>query len=838
MIRPLLALVLALLLALPAARPAQARDVSVFVFGHSLIHHVSDSETTGVPHWLALMARAGGHGLRLDGAWGFLPDHARNLPPRPQWGFAGVDRAWTNESTAFRMAGFDAVILATPNFIQDWPPTDPVHEAPALDLAHRILDWSANQMDPALAPRLFLYEGWPPLRGHQGLLDRFPPGARGFADWKARTAGPYHDWHEGLLASLRERLPGRDIRLIPTASVLGTLLAEEPLADIPAEALFYDDDPHGTATFYLLAAMVTYAALWGEAPPAIALSPDIHPAVAAHYDALADRVAELAGAAPRRAALPAPDNPALAMGLNGIADWSTQTPFLDRMRSARPWLAHENGVWGAWTFERLREGGYLSPEGWPRALPPGAGALETFVLTDLPPGAASLAGTYILRWQGTARVSVGGRARDVRPLGARALRFAFAPGEGAVSIAVSRLDPADPLRAMTLLREDQEALFAAGEVFDPDFLARVGGFRALRFMDWMATNGSTQARWQDRPQLGDFTWAWRGVPVEVMVDLANRVGADPWFTLPHGADDDYVTRFAQVVHDRLDPRLKVHAEWSNEVWNWIFPQAAWARDRALARWGDDPVGDGWMQYAGLRAAEVADLWAAAFADAPHRLVRVVGVHTGWPGLEDALLDAPRAVAEGRPAPSESFDAYAVTGYFGYAALGPDRAQAAMAEAREGRLAASLVALSRADIADLRDRLWPHHREAAARRGLRLVAYEAGPHIVPEGPAAEDGPTLAALADFAHSPAMGALMAELIDAWAASGGTLLAPFVDTAPPSRWGAWGALRWPGDWNPRWQALLDANARPLWWDEPREAGTFADRPPGKGIVAPEQAG
>ncbi|EPX82379.1 hypothetical protein ruthe_03308 [Rubellimicrobium thermophilum DSM 16684] len=245
--------------------------------------------------------------------------------------------------------------------------------------------------------------------------------------------------------------------------------------------------------------------------------------------------------------------------------------------------------------------------------------------------------------------------------------------------------------------------------------------------------------------------------------------------------------------------------------------------------------DAWMQYAGLRAAEVADLWAEVFADEPRRLVRVVAVHTGWPGLEEALLDAPLVQAEGRPPPLASFDAYAVTGYFGLAAVGADRAAAAMAEAREGRLPAVIETMARADIADLRDRLWPYHRAAAARRGLRLIAYEGGPHIVPEGPAAEDGPTLAALAEFAHSPQMGALMTELLDAWAASGGTLFAAFVDTAPPSRWGAWGALRWPGDWNPRWQALLDANARPLWWEEPRALGTFAGRPAG---APPRDAG
>ena len=110
-------------------------------------------------------------------------------------------------------------------------------------------------------------------------------------------------------------------------------------------------------------------------------------------------------------------------------------------------------------------------------------------------------------------------------------------------------------------------------------------------------------------------------------------------------------------------------------------------------------------------------FAEAFADAPERLVRVVGVHTGWLGLEDALLDAPLAVAEGRPAPSESFDAYAVTGYFGHAIASEEAAPGLRAAIADGTAGALAAAGARADIAQLAGEIWPHHREAAARRGL-------------------------------------------------------------------------------------------------------------------------
>ncbi|MDX5402185.1 MAG: hypothetical protein LPK02_08280, partial [Rhodobacterales bacterium] len=63
---------LALLLAWGALFPGTASaqqmvDRKVFVFGNSLVHHLSNSDETTVPHWLNRLARAGGNRLALDG---------------------------------------------------------------------------------------------------------------------------------------------------------------------------------------------------------------------------------------------------------------------------------------------------------------------------------------------------------------------------------------------------------------------------------------------------------------------------------------------------------------------------------------------------------------------------------------------------------------------------------------------------------------------------------------------------------------------------------------------------------------------------------------------------
>lgn len=110
----------------------------------------------------------------------------------------------------------------------------------------------------------------------------------------------------------------------------------------------------------------------------------------------------------------------------------------------------------------------------------------------------------------------------------------------------------------------------------------------------MLTNGSPIQTWEDRPRMEDATWTSWGVPAEVMIDLSNQIGADPWFTMPHMADDAYVSNFATLVRDRLHPRLKAYVEYSNEVWNFIFPQAQWAGAQAEAMWG--PSETGWIQF--------------------------------------------------------------------------------------------------------------------------------------------------------------------------------------------------------------------------------------------------
>ncbi len=514
---------------------------------------------------------------------------------------------------------------------------------------------------------------------------------------------------------------------------------------------------------------------------------------------------------------PIPKQP-IAINLAPIADWSPQAPFLDHFKTARPWIGHLPGQWGGAGHADLEAAGYLDPDGWPTAIPPELGSIGTVVLTELPEAAASLAGRYVLRYSGDGIVEVSGRAENLH-YGQGEVRFDFTPGPGTVDIRIQRTDrkgTGDNIRNMSLVKQEHLAAFDAGALFNPLWLDHLRGFAALRFMDWMATNNSAQTGWEDRPQVTDYSWAVKGVPAEILLELAREADADPWFTLPHMGDDTYFRRFAGLAARRLPEGRRAYVEYSNEVWNPQFAQARWAEEQARARWGGNRLQ---MQFYGGRAADMAQIWTQVFGDAAKdRLVRVIATQTGWMGLEKQLLTAPLWTAEqaGRKPPAAYFDAYAVTGYFG-GKLGKEdnvpmvldwvsqdaslgfAAQQAYAELWDGRISGNPEDTLEA----LLGTVLPYHAAQAEAQGLQLIMYEGGSHAVGHGDMVHNEVLTGFFTRFSYTPEMAALYARLLAGWASLGGELFTAFNDVYAPSKWGSWGGLRHLSDSNPRWDAL-----------------------------------
>jgi Ca2+-binding RTX toxin-like protein len=529
----------------------------------------------------------------------------------------------------------------------------------------------------------------------------------------------------------------------------------------------------------------------------------------------------------------------LGTNLAGIAQWSTQSPFIDHFKSARSWLTQADGIWDTQESAQLN----LDANGWVRSLPAqGSGATYDRVTTVVIPfGEAARPGRYVIMYDGEGDISygLGGHKVEAESVAGRHIVQTHlfnatdtAADQQPLTVQINATNPDNYIRNIRVYHEEDLPLVELGLRYHPEFLKNIGEFGTLRYMDWMNTNYVPAGEWQQRPSLEQATWATTGVPVEVMVDLANLTGNNPWFTIPHTASDDYVRQFAAYVRDNLNPNLVAYVEFSNEVWNFMFPQAGWAYEQGVANLTDangnlpDAAG---VQWYGVRASQVADIWREVFAESNNAptLTTVFATQSAYIGLANYALEATSWVAQGHRAPKESFDAYAIAPYFGNDLGDPSYLETVRAWANSGEagMAAAFEYLRNGGLLNPNDPLGRSlvairneiaaNKAIADQHGLELIAYEGGQHIVGWGGVQDYPEVVEFFTRLNRDPRMGELYTEYLNVWKELGGGLFANFSDVVASSKWGAWGAKEsWNQESAPKYDALvnfIDSNDR--WW-------------------------
>jgi len=200
--------------------------------------------------------------------------------------------------------------------------------------------------------------------------------------------------------------------------------------------------------------------------------------------------------------------------------------------------------------------------------------------------------------------------------------------------------------------------YDASVPFNPQFLAALTPFRAMRFMGWEVTNNSKLANWSDRPASSHFGASLYGAPYELMAELINETGKDAWINVPELATSSFTTQFATLMATSLDftrigaarkaagftTPFQLIVENSNETWN----NGVTAYATFLAAANADPsrytgtytgtYGPSWMsgnaslmkvgQYEADRLVTIGEAFTQAFQAVGHADV-VAPVLSGW-----------------------------------------------------------------------------------------------------------------------------------------------------------------------------------------------------------------
>lgn len=500
----------------------------------------------------------------------------------------------------------------------------------------------------------------------------------------------------------------------------------------------------------------------------------------------------------------------IGMNTNEVMQVDSSVPFVNLFKMALPFaeadakLTHGNIVYDT--------------NGWPQQL--NGGQAGTNLLHWLPAGTLP-EGNYTVLYDGEGELVYGDDAQLVKRLPGKDI-IQIAAGADKyfkVTLTIQQSKPDNYLRNIRVLLpggicasnpfqrvnsaaqcDDDYRDFAThydSIVFNPDYLAFMRDFKTLRFMNMSGITRNPLTAWEQMPRMSQATWAGaegkRGVPLEIMVKLANQLNADAWFNIPHAADDNLVRKYASYVRDHLRPHLKAYVEYTNEAWNPVFTQAHYTKQMgAQYKLDTDPAQAGHKYYV-KRSLEVFRIWQQAFGN-NDRLVRVLGSWAANPKLSDLLLSYSNA--------HQQTDAIAIAPYF----YVHDKQQG---EVRTTEDVFRLLKDTRNaySLPNVLDRV-QKQADIAKQYGVKLIAYEGGQHLVDRKTrSSRDFPNPQYIGANRAQP-MEALYVEFLEGWQQiTGNSLFVAFSAPRTYQAYGSWGVkehINQPAETAPKYRALL----------------------------------
>ena len=428
-----------------------------------------------------------------------------------------------------------------------------------------------------------------------------------------------------------------------------------------------------------------------------------------------------------------------------------------------------NLIYGSsWQMQNSPHGGFadmalasLDANGWVRSLPRNSRVMRALAV---PFGT----GKFVCRYKGGGLIDVSGSAVSAvsKWVGQTQFTLTNSPDQPRFANLTYSVDPVNYIRDI----DCRAANASPTEAFTPEFVSALSGFSTVRVMKWQsATEANLPVTWAKRNKPGDADYLKNdGVPVELLVEAANRADADLWVTVPWNADDEYVRNFAATVRDKLAPGHQVYVEVSNEVWNGGYAVGRQAAAEAKAEGLPPASGSGTpgsLERYAEKTKQVMAIWSRVFAGQQRRLVRVASFQHVAPYFSELLLKYMDL--------HQSIDALATAPYFGFEitdTMSLDQIMAAL----PAQLAAAL-------------KQGVQQKAIAEKYGLRYVTYEAGQTVVlPKNVQLEQ--------QVERDPRMYDIYRQFMLSWRSQLGDQLNLFTLSGQIGQYGGWGLVEYLG--------------------------------------------
>jgi hypothetical protein len=461
----------------------------------------------------------------------------------------------------------------------------------------------------------------------------------------------------------------------------------------------------------------------------------------------------------------------LGANLDGVVDWSRCFAFADVMKQSRAFGTVEK----PWEAGKVK----LDKQGWPTE---DFGVILMAALKDV----KNVGGTYKVSFECKAKptIKMAASTAELKNLTGSKGKWTvdLIVPEKSEQLMLTFSNTSGGVRDLKVMRPQQSV-----GVFTKQFVDHVSRFTTLRFMDWGSTNGNPIEKWSDRLTLSSPSWSSdKGVPYEVMIDIANTVKADAWICVPIHANDDYIENLAKLCKQRLNPSLKLYIENSNEIWNWGFEQAQYNLQEAkrIGPSSSDLNWDGkandWTWPArniAKRLMKIRSIFAKVYGTDFSKTVRpVLATQIVWP--DNWLAEGLKYLDHNHGTAKNVIYAFSGAPYFNLESIKKDGKE-------PNNLTKDQVLDALEHSVDTMHEWgqFKKHQDWSKKHGVKWIAYEAGPDTFgPENIAAKKA------AQF--DPRMRKIMLKYYRKWREGGGELMNYFIAGATnyDTQFGTWG--------------------------------------------------
>ncbi len=116
-------------------------------------------------------------------------------------------------------------------------------------------------------------------------------------------------------------------------------------------------------------------------------------------------------------------------------------------------------------------------------------------------------------------------------------------------------------------------------------ISHYGRAKVIRMMDRLRTNAVSDVNWAGSIAADSETLLGYQHSLKGAMELAARMDAHPWLNVPATASDAYLASYMSVIAAQLKPGKVATVEYSNEPWNYAFPQFYQSANQAFAAAG-------------------------------------------------------------------------------------------------------------------------------------------------------------------------------------------------------------------------------------------------------------